>query len=44
MLNDTELDLERKALERFQVLKQQEQDRRIRATELQKKTLTAQVD
>lgn len=44
MLNDTEQDLERKAFERFQVLKQQEQDRRIRATELQKKTLTAQVD
>lgn len=42
--SDHEQEFERKALERFQQLKLTEMDRRIRAVELQKKTLANQVD
>lgn len=43
-MGDAEFEHDRKALERFQLLKSTEQDRRIRAIELQKKTLTNQVE
>lgn len=43
-MNDAEYDLEKKALERFQALKSTEQERRIRAIELQKKTLINTVE
>lgn len=43
-LGTAEAELDKKALERFEQLKQQEQDRRIRAIELQKKTIANEVD
>lgn len=43
-LGNAESELEKKALERFEQLKQQEQDRRIRAIELQKRTVANEVD
>jgi len=38
-LGDAEYELEKKGLERFELLKHAEQERRLRAIELQKKTI-----
>jgi len=43
-LANTEYELERKALEKYEQMKHTEQERRMRNAELQKKTITNQID
>lgn len=43
-VGDAEYDLEKKGIERFEMLKHAEQERRIRAIELQKKTIQNEAD
>lgn len=41
---NTDFELERKALEKYELLKQTEIERRLRNAELQKKTITNKID
>jgi hypothetical protein len=41
---NTEFELERKALEKYELLKQTETEKRLRNAELQKKTITNKID
>lgn len=43
-IGDAEYELEKRALERFQQLKHTEGERRVRAIELQKRTIANEVD
>ena len=43
-LANSEIELERKALEKYEQMKNTEQERRMRNAELQKKTITNQID